>query len=120
MTSLFWTPDAVQDRHDIYDYIETDRPAAAYHLDESFSDKASVLTRYSELGRAGRVPGTRELVVHDNYLLIYDVVDDIVRILNVVHVARLWPPEGTQPKPAYRKGPVPVQRNTSLPTNGLR
>ncbi len=91
MTSLFWTFEAIQDRLDIYDYIEADNPVAARHLDESFSDQASLLARYPVLGRTGRVPGTRELVVHDNYLLIYDVVDEVVRILNVVHVARLWP-----------------------------
>lgn len=93
MKSLFWTPDAIQDRLDIYDYIEIDDPAAAYRLDVSFSDQANLLTRYPALGRTGRVPGTRELVAHDNYLLIYDTVDEAVRILNVVHVARLWPPE---------------------------
>ncbi len=68
---LFWTPEAVQDRYDIYDYIEADNPSAALSLDELFSDKANYLIDHPGLGRKGRVPETRELVMHRNYILIY-------------------------------------------------
>jgi len=37
------------------------------------------------------VPGTRELVVHENYVLPYRVKDAVVQIIRVQHVARLWP-----------------------------
>jgi len=40
------------------------------------------------MGRAGRVPGTRELVLHKNYLAIYRVRDEDVEILRLHHVAR--------------------------------
>ena len=40
---LFWTPEAIQDREDIYDYIESDKPAAALALDELFQEKAARL-----------------------------------------------------------------------------
>jgi plasmid stabilization system protein ParE len=33
---LFWTTDAIQDRDEIYDYIEADNPVAALALDELF------------------------------------------------------------------------------------
>jgi toxin ParE1/3/4 len=89
---LFWTPEAIQDREDIYDYIEVDNPAAALALDELFSEKAALLVDHPHLGRFGRVPGTRELVAHQNYLLVYDVAGDVARVLNVVHAARQWPP----------------------------
>lgn len=71
MMELFWTPEAIQDRNDIYDYIETDNPSAALDLDELFEEKAALLVSHPALGRVGRVPGTRELVAHRNYLLIY-------------------------------------------------
>ena len=36
---LFWTPEALDDRRAIYDYIEADNPLAALNLDELFSEK---------------------------------------------------------------------------------
>lgn len=89
---LFWTPEAIADREGIYDYIEADKPTAALALDEIFSEKAWSLIHHPNLGRKGRVMGTRELVVHLNYLLVYDVADERVRILRVLHAAMEWPP----------------------------
>jgi toxin ParE1/3/4 len=70
MIELFWTPEATQDRDEIYDYIEADNPAAALDLDEQLSEKAARLVHYPGLGRPGRLQGTRELVAHRNYILI--------------------------------------------------
>ncbi len=95
MTRLFWTPEAVKDRDDIYDYIEGDNPAAALSLDELFSDKAKYLIDHPGLGRQGRIPETRELVAHRNYILVYDIAGDSVRILRVIHAALQWPPVAT-------------------------
>ena len=88
---LSWTPEAIADRDAIFDYIEADNPAAAAALDELFSEKAERLTDHPKLGRPGRVEGTRELVVHENYTLVYDIVGDLTRILRVLHAARQWP-----------------------------
>jgi len=94
---LFWTPEAIEDRRSIYDYIEADNPSAALALDELFSEKVSRLTDHPGLGRIGRVAGTRELVAHQNYILIYDTIaDDQIRILRVLHAARQWPPTKAQ------------------------
>lgn len=44
------------------------------------------------MGRAGRVAGTRELVVADTpYIIPYRVRGDAVEILRVFHAARKWP-----------------------------
>ena len=88
---LSWTLEAIADRDAIFDYIEADNPAAAVALDELFSEKAERLTDHPKLGRPGRVEGTRELVVHENYILVYDIVEDLTRILRVLHAARQWP-----------------------------
>ena len=93
MMALYWTPEAIQDREAIYDYIEADNPMAALALDELFEEKAGQLSDHPHLGRRGRVTGTLELVVHQNYILIYDVVGESVRVLRVLHAARQWPPQ---------------------------
>lgn len=89
---LLWTHMASADRKDIREYIENHNPAAALAIDELFSELASRLLDHPGLGRPGRVIGTRELVVHQNYVLIYDAVNDQVRILRVLHSAKQWPP----------------------------
>ncbi|AHE53095.1 type II toxin-antitoxin system mRNA interferase toxin, RelE/StbE family [Sphingomonas sanxanigenens] len=91
MTSIYWTPEATQDRDDIYNWIDADNPSAAADLDELIEQKAAALAPHPALGRPGRVAGTRELVVHRNYVLVYDVAGDAVRILRVLHARRQWP-----------------------------
>lgn len=95
MMELFWTPEAINDRDAIYDYIEADNPTAAMALDELFEEKAGRLVDHPGLGRSGRIAGTRELVAHQNYILVYDVLGDLVRVLRVLHAARQWPPSRT-------------------------
>ena len=41
------------------------------------------------------MPGTRELVAHRNYILVYDTAGNVVRILRVLHSSRQWPPRYT-------------------------
>jgi len=91
MRELRWTLEAIQDREAIYDYVEADNPIAALALDELFEEKAGRLIDHPGLGRFGRIAGTRELVAHQNYILIYDVTSDLVRMLRVLHAARQWP-----------------------------
>lgn len=88
---LLWTAEALADRAGIFDYIELDNPAAALALDELFSEKAMRLADHPVLGRRGRVDGTRELVVLENYVLIYEIAEDAICILRVLHASRKWP-----------------------------
>ncbi|MDZ7852548.1 MAG: type II toxin-antitoxin system RelE/ParE family toxin [Halomonas sp.] len=90
--NLVWTPSAHLDRKKICEYIAQDNPAAALALDELFSENASRLVDHPDLGRPGRVSGTRELTAHQNYILIYAVSGDTVRVLRLLHAARQWPP----------------------------
>lgn len=91
MMRLHWTPQAIADRDTIYDHIEADNPRAALALDELFSEKASRLVDHPGIGRPGRVAGTHELVAHQNYILVYDVIDTGIRVLRVLHAASQWP-----------------------------
>lgn len=87
---LVWTRLANTDRKE---YIALDNPAAALALDELLSEKANRLIDHPGLGHPGRVIATREWVVHQNYILLYDIVGDLVRVLRVLHAARQWPPQ---------------------------
>jgi len=90
---VFWAQDALEDRRSIYDYIEAENPLAALDLDELFFEKAALLLEHPNIGRVGRISGTREWVVHPNYILIYDKDEFGLRILNILHASRSWPAE---------------------------
>ena len=89
---IVWTDTAIFDRRAIYDYVDAENPRAAADLDEQFTLVIDRLRTYPEMGRPGRVPGTRELIAHRHYFLVYEVVDDVVSVLAVVHPSRRWPP----------------------------
>lgn len=89
---VVWTPEAEQDRADIWDYITADNPDAAVRMDELFSDAAARLAAHPEMGRTGKISGTRELIPHESYRLVYEIDGDRVWVLALVHTARLWPP----------------------------
>ncbi|HZZ67703.1 MAG TPA: type II toxin-antitoxin system RelE/ParE family toxin [Phenylobacterium sp.] len=89
---VVWTPQAYQDRSEIWDFIAAESPAAAERMDRIFSEAAASLAAFPNRGRRASVAGTRELIPHDSYRLIYEVVDDAVWVLAIVHTARRWPP----------------------------
>ena len=73
-------------------YIAQDNPQAARAMVERIQEAVSLLSDNPVLGRPGRVPGTRELVVSDTpYILPYRVRGRVVEILRVLHTARKWP-----------------------------
>lgn len=88
---LLWTVEARQDRRDTREHIAKDNLAAAVTLDEMFTRKARNLVDHPAIGRPGRVAGTREFIVHRNYILVYDLTGEAVRILRVLHARRQWP-----------------------------
>jgi toxin ParE1/3/4 len=92
--NVFWTPEAEQDRLDVWMYIAADNPAAADRMDRLFSDAVRKLARFPMMGQPGRVLGTRELVPHESYRLVYEIDErgDSVWVLALVHAARQWPP----------------------------
>ena len=89
---VVWTPEAYQDRIDVWDFIAADNPLAAARMDEIFSDAAAKLAEHPMLGRSGEIPGTRELISHESYRLVYEIDGETVWILALVHTARQWPP----------------------------
>jgi len=60
-------------------------------MGDMLMQEAEKLDMHPTLGRVGRVKGTRELVVHPNYLLIYRMVGKVPEVLRVKHAAQKWP-----------------------------
>jgi toxin ParE1/3/4 len=89
--NVIWTPEALQDRADIWDYIAADNVRAAARMDKFFSDAAAKLANHPKLGLTGKTHGTRELVPHKSYRLVYEISADTVWLLALVHTARQWP-----------------------------
>jgi addiction module RelE/StbE family toxin len=88
---LKWTPQAERDRLNILEYIADDNPLAAIETDELFEQAAEQLLQFPLQGRVGLIPKTREFIPHANYRLVYEIEEDTVWIITIVHVARLWP-----------------------------
>lgn len=46
------------------------------------------------MGAPGKIVGTRELIPHEHYRLVYELDEEtgIVWIVTLIHTARCWPP----------------------------
>ena len=86
--ALKWTKTALRSVDDIASFIAQDNPTRATSFVRELKDAVTKLQVHPGMGRAGRVPGTRELVLHKNYIAIYRVRGDDVEILRLHHVAQ--------------------------------
>ena len=74
------------------EYIAADNPLAAARMDELFEAAAVRLGKFPHLGRPGKIAGTRELIPHENYRLVYEIEAETVWVLALLHTSRQWPP----------------------------
>ncbi|WP_454063553.1 type II toxin-antitoxin system RelE/ParE family toxin [Candidatus Nitrospira salsa] len=92
MMELVWLKEAVDDLQEIGHTIAADDPAAAYRVLTKIETSANSLEHHPELGRTGRVPKTRELIIPSlPYILAYSIKKNTIRILAVLHTSRKWP-----------------------------
>ena len=88
---LVWRATALTDLEAIMSYIAERSEPAAERLQSAIEACADGLTRHPFLYRPGRAEGTREAVVHPNYILIYRVGTEAVEIVRVVHSRQQYP-----------------------------
>ena len=103
MTRLRWTEPASQDFLGIVEWIKARNPAAAAKVGRHILDSVEALLNHPYMGKPGRSPDTRELVItRYPYLIVYGVEPDAetpppqpqtVFILRVLHGAMQWPRE---------------------------
>ena len=86
-----WTGEAELNALDIADHISIDSPAAALAQIREIRSQVEELARHPNLGRLGRVPGTRELVVaRTPYIVAYRIEDVAVVVIRILHGAQQW------------------------------
>jgi addiction module RelE/StbE family toxin len=84
---LKWTRGALQNLDSIASYIALDNPIRAQCFVRELKEKVESLQDF-QIGRAGRVFGTKEYVLHKNYIVIYRVQNDQLQILRIQHAAQ--------------------------------
>jgi toxin ParE1/3/4 len=90
--TVLWTRLAVHDLDAAYEYIAQSSPGAAQKTVEKIEAAVAGLARHPRIGRAGRVSGTRELVVAGSpFIIAYRTAANVIEILAVMHGARMWP-----------------------------
>ena len=90
---LVWSPRSESELAAIVDYIAVDNLDAALELDYHITSSAERLMDFPKMGKLGRIEGTRELIVHEHYILVYEIEGKELRVLSVLHASRQWPPE---------------------------
>ena len=91
MLPIRWRAAALDELDAVIAYIAQHNPVAAVALHERIESSVLPLSEHPYLFRPGRVPGTREIVAHPNYLVVYRVLTDAVEIVSVMHAAREYP-----------------------------
>ncbi|WP_243787526.1 type II toxin-antitoxin system RelE/ParE family toxin [Pseudomonas amygdali] len=66
-------------------------PYAAEQMQATLEATVEALPLHPYIHRPGRVPGTREAVVHPNYLVVYRVGTERISILDVLHARQEYP-----------------------------
>lgn len=83
---------AAKDLQSTKDYIRQDKPKAAFAVSKLVVEAIENIVAFPSMGRAGRVPNTKELVVGGTPLIVvYQIRQDTLYIVRIIHTARKWP-----------------------------
>jgi toxin ParE1/3/4 len=84
-----WLRKALKNLDDEATFVAASDAAAARLVVERVMQAVATLESQPGIGRAGRVPGTRELVVlKTRYIVPYRVRGDLIEVLRVFHTSR--------------------------------
>jgi addiction module RelE/StbE family toxin len=89
---LEWTRPAVRDLGEAGAFVASDNPQAAERMADRVREAVEYLQEQPNIGRPGRIPGTRELVVTGTpFIVVYRVRGAAVQVLRMLHHSRRWP-----------------------------
>lgn len=90
--TIVWSPRAIEHLAHLRAYIARDNPKAANRIAGALLEAVERLAELPNLGRPGRVAGTRELVVPGTwYIISYRLRADRLEIIAVFHARQKWP-----------------------------
>jgi toxin ParE1/3/4 len=90
--TVVWSPRAIAHLSALRDYIARENRGAASRTATTLLAAVDRLANLPNLGRPGRVSGTRELVVPGTrYVIPYRVRGDRLEIIAVFHGRQRWP-----------------------------
>jgi toxin ParE1/3/4 len=91
--TIVWSPEAIEDLISLRAYVAEESPAGERRIALRILHAVEhLLPDNPHMGRPGRVPGTRELVIpRTPYIVPYRVQREVIQILRVYHGARRWP-----------------------------
>jgi toxin ParE1/3/4 len=84
---LRWTNRALGRLDSIAAYIAKDNPQRAESFTNELRKKAEIL-KSQQIGTAWKIFGTKQYVLHPNYIAIYQVKGGEVQILTILHSAQ--------------------------------
>ena len=89
---VVWSEPAIKVLVQLREFIRAENPSAATRVAERIREMVEVISQHPSMGRVGRVPHTREMVITQTpFLMAYSVVNNQLIILRVLHGARKWP-----------------------------
>ena len=89
---LVLTTVAMKNLSDVAEYYESKQNGLGVRFAMYHRQQTEILKTMPNIGRAGKVFGTRELVLHDfPYIVVYRVRSDFVQILRIFHQQRFYP-----------------------------
>jgi len=91
MLPVIWKPQAEKDLLSIIEFVGERDAWAAEHLGNALRASTWPLPEHPYLFRPGRVPGTREIVAHPNYIVVYRVALTCIEVLRVLHARQQYP-----------------------------
>jgi toxin ParE1/3/4 len=88
---ITWSPASLMDIQSAYEYVAKDNLRAAEELVVTIDAAVQQLRRFPKMGREGRAPNSRELVISGTpFFVSYALGEDEIELLAVIHGARQW------------------------------
>lgn len=91
MLQIVWADEARNDLRNLINYVSERNPPAAKRILALLESAITPAVEHPYLFRPGRQPGTREIVIHPNYIWVYEVCNGLLNVIRVLHARQQYP-----------------------------